>query len=107
MEPRPLGPLSGRRMGGGGYTAECTGMGSGISPGILALTAPLMQLVLTEGALAPGAIRMTTSSGVTPAYPCNLVSNAISLEKPQTSEYSLYSPLCTYCRVVVKTQTGS
>ena len=109
MEPRPLGPLSGRRMGGGGYTAEYTGMGSGISPGILPLTTPLMQLVLTEGALAPGAMRMTTSSGETPpAYPCNPVSNAVSLEKPQpSSEYSLYSHLCTYCRVVVKTQTGS
>lgn len=103
------GPAEWEKDGGeGGYTAEYTGMGSGISPGILPLKTPLMQLVLTEGALAPGAMRMTTSSGETPAYPCNPVSNAVSLEKPQpSSEYSLYSHLCTYCRVVVKTQTGS
>lgn len=94
----------GRRI----HRAEYTGMGSGISPGILALTTLLMQFGLTEGALAPGAMRMTTSSGETPAYPCNPVSNAISLEKLQpSSEYSLYSHLCTYCRAMVQTQTGS
>lgn len=98
----------GEGLGRGVHRAEYTGMGSGISLGILALTTPLMQLGLTEGALAPGAMRMTTSSGETPAYPCNPVSKAISLEKPQpSSEYSLYSHLCTYCRVVVKTQIGS
>lgn len=63
----------------------------------LALTAPLLQLGLPEGNLAPGGMGMATNSWEIAAYPSNPVSNVTSLEKPQpSSEYS-FPPYIVIC----------